>query len=206
MIKLDHIVIGALTLEQGVNYVKRSLGSEPYGSGRHEGQGTHNKVMRLGDEVYLEVIAPDPTSDVKPQWFSLGDEKMLESLSKNPRLIAYVAQTNELEKLLKETQYPLEAKPARRDSLRWQFGFSNEGELLDDGLLPYVLQWETPHPAWAMKDSGCSLVRLQGFHPEPAHIQQTLQSLGFSDITVQYGDVPHLKAVIRTLDGLRVLE
>jgi hypothetical protein len=206
MIKLDHLVVGALTLEQGVGYVKNILGSEPYGGGRHLGQGTHNKILRLGDDVYLEVIAPDPTSDIKPRWFSLADEVRPESLKQSPRLIAYVAQTDELENLLEETKYPLEAKPAQRDDLRWQFGFSKDGKLLADGLLPYLIQWQTHHPAWTMKDSGCQLVRLQGFHPEPAPIQQTLQELGFSDITVQYGDVPNLKAVIKTLGGLRVLE
>jgi hypothetical protein len=57
-----------------------------------------------------------------------------------------------------------------------------------------------------MKDSGCQLVRLQGVHPEVATLQQTLQGLGFSDITLQYAATPKLKAVIKTLDGLRVLE
>jgi hypothetical protein len=57
-----------------------------------------------------------------------------------------------------------------------------------------------------MNDSGCHLVRLQGVHPDVASIQQTLQGLGLSDITLQYGETPKLKAVIKTLDGLRVLE
>jgi hypothetical protein len=206
MIKLDHIVVGARTLEQGIHYVKEVLGAEPYGGGRHLEQGTHNKVLRLGDDVYLEVLAPDPASTIKPAWFSLADKAMLESLAKRPRLVAYVAQTDDLAALLEHTRYPLEAKPAQRDSLRWQFGFSVDGNVLADGLLPYCIQWESNHPAWTMNDSGCSLVRLQGFHPEPASIQQMLQRLGFSDITLQYGDIPKLKAVIKTLNGLRVLE
>jgi hypothetical protein len=206
MIKLDHIVVAALTLEQGVKYVKDCLGAEPYGGGRHLQQGTHNKVMRLGDEVYLEVIAPDPTSTTKTQWFSLADKKMLESLEASPRLITYVAQTDKLGALLEETGYPLTPKPAQRDTLKWTFGFSNDGNLLADGLLPNFIQWESDHPAWTMKDSGCQLVRLQGVHPEVATLQQTLQGLGFSDITLQYGETPKLKAVIKTLDGLRVLE
>jgi hypothetical protein len=80
MIKLDHIVIGAQTLEQGVNYVTQRLGSEPYGGGRHLQQGTHNKVLRLGDEVYLEVIAPDPASEITPPWFGLAHKTRQSSL------------------------------------------------------------------------------------------------------------------------------
>jgi hypothetical protein len=206
MIKLDHIVVAALTLEQGMKYVKDSLGSEPYGGGRHLQQGTHNKIMRLGDEVYLEIIAPDPASDIKPTWFGLADDRVLESLEETPRLLTYVAQTDKLSTLLRETQYPLEAKPAQRGTLRWTFGFSKDGKLLADGLLPNIIQWESDHPAWTMKDSGCHLVRLQGVHPDVANIQQTLQGIGFSDITLQYGETAKLRAVIKTLDGLRVLE
>jgi hypothetical protein len=206
VIKLDHLVIAALTLEEGIHYVKASLGAELYGGGKHLKQGTHNKLMRLGDDVYLEVIAPDPASDITPQWFSLADKTMLESLKKSPRLITYVAQTNELTPLLQKTGYPLEAKPAGRDTLMWQFGFSRDGNLLADGLLPNLIQWDNNHPAPTMKDSGCHLVRLQGFHPEVATIQQVLQGLGFSDITLQHGETPKLKAVIKTLDGLKVLE
>ncbi len=206
MTKLDHLVVAASTLEQGTSYVKDMLGSEPYGGGKHLQQGTHNQVMRLGDDVYLEVIAPDPASDIKPRWFSLGDEAMLESLQTAPRLVAYVARTDDLTTLLKETKYPLEARAAQRGSLRWSFGFSKDGQLLETGLLPNLIQWGSDHPAWTMKDSGCHLVRLQGVHPQPASIQQTLQGLGFSELSIQYGDTPKFRAVIKTLAGLRVLE
>jgi Glyoxalase-like domain len=205
MIKLDHIVVGAATLEQGVEYVQTILGVEPYGGGKHLKQGTHNKVLRLGDDIYLEVIAPDPTSDIRPKWFGLGDEGMLESLQKNPRLITYVAQTDNIDKLLKQTNYPLTVQATQRDTLRWQFGFTADGNLLSDGLLPHLIQWESNHPTQAMKEVGCSLVRLQGFHPEPAVIQQTLQTLGFSDMTVQYNTVPKLQALIQTPRGLKIV-
>jgi Glyoxalase-like domain len=205
MIRLDHIVVGAKTLEQGVEYVQTILGVEPYGGGKHLKQGTHNKVLRLGDDVYLEVIAPDPASDIKPMWFGLGDEGMLESLHESPRLITYVAQTDDVDSLLEHTRYPLDVQAAQRGNLRWKFGFTADGNVLSDGLLPNLIQWESNHPTQAMKEVGCSLVRLQGFHPEPAAIQQTLQTLGFSDITVQYNAVPKLQAMIQTPSGLKVL-
>ena len=60
MIALDHLIIAAATLDEGVDYVADTLGIAPSGGGCHELVGTHNKVLRLGHDVYLEVIALDP--------------------------------------------------------------------------------------------------------------------------------------------------
>ncbi|MGL4608415.1 MAG: VOC family protein [Trueperaceae bacterium] len=205
MIKLDHIAVAARTLKQGVDYIQALLGVEPSGGGRHLKQGTHNKLLNLGKEVYLEIIAPDPESTLQPAWFGLADRALLESLAERPRLLTYVAQTDEIETILRSTGYPLEARPAERGNLRWQFGFSKDGSLLGDGMLPYLIQWQGEHPTQTLPPNACTLVRLQGFHPNPAPIQQTLQELGFADITVQYGDTSSLQAMIQTFSGLKML-
>lgn len=68
--RIDHLVIGAATLFQGVAYVKECLGVDiPYG-GVHMTMGTHNHLMKLGDEIFLEVIAinPDIERIEHPRW------------------------------------------------------------------------------------------------------------------------------------------
>ena len=61
--KIDHLVIGAESLIQGVEYVKSCLGVEmPFG-GVHVKMGTHNHLMRLGDGIFLEIIAINPEID-----------------------------------------------------------------------------------------------------------------------------------------------
>ena len=57
---LDHLVIGATTLQQGVDYVHDTLGIDmPFG-GIHHSMGTHNHLVRLGGEVFMEIIAINP--------------------------------------------------------------------------------------------------------------------------------------------------
>ena len=85
--QLDHIVIGAKTLEQGVVFVKNVMGVEmPFG-GVHRQMGTHNHLMQLGKDVFLEVIAVDPDGDriERPRWYGLDDPFVKERIERQPR-------------------------------------------------------------------------------------------------------------------------
>ena len=73
--RIDHLVIAAGTLEQGVAYVRECLGvSMPFG-GVHAKMGTHNHLMQLGNDSFLEVIAinRDIEPPDRPRWFGMAD-------------------------------------------------------------------------------------------------------------------------------------
>jgi len=53
---LDHLTVAALTLEQGVEHVRRCLGVVVPSGGAHPLMGTHSSLMRLGEAVFLEII------------------------------------------------------------------------------------------------------------------------------------------------------
>jgi hypothetical protein len=210
MLQLDHIAIAADNLAAGVAYAETALGVKiPYG-GAHPLMGTHNHLLRLGDNAFLEVIAPDPAAGplTRRRWFALDDPAMRAELAAGPRLSTWVVATDDIEKALREI--PHAAGPAvtvTRGELKWLIGVPDDGSMPLSGAFPTIIQWPRgPHPASRMPDLGCSLVSFEIGHPEAAEISRSLQP-HLSDARVRFATAakPSLSATIRTPQGERRL-
>ena len=210
---IDHIVVAASTLEQGVEYIKGCLGVAPGGGGKHVNQGTHNKVLKLDKERYLEVIAIDPEGGKPcfPRWFNLDSEHLQNELKIKPRLITWVARTDDIDTLVRQCPISLgKIYPMSRGQLNWKITLTEDGSMPGGGVIPPLITWETvSHPTAGMDNSGCSLLTLEVFHTDPEYITGVLQSLGLeNDITINRA--PHeidigIRAHIRTPGGIRIL-
>jgi len=211
--QLDHLVIAAETLEQGVDYVRSELSVEIPKGGFHKTMGTYNHLMQLGDGSYLEVIAIDPDAILpdQPRWFGLDDALMRESLRQQPRLITWVINTTEIEKLNRASPFSI-GTPTEfsRDNLRWQIALPGDGRLLASGLLPYIIQWHSkPHPSLEMADLGCRLRSLEIHHNRPNWLSSMLKTIGADHLVSIHalpdGESAYLSANIETASGVKVL-
>lgn len=205
--RIDHIVVTAPSLDAGVEYVRAALGVEPQSGGEHAHMGTHNRLLRLGERVYLEVIAVNPAAPPpgRPRWFRLDEPDAV----RVPRLATWVARTDDVRGAAAASSVPLgKVELMSRGKLEWLITVREDGGLRLGGLAPALIQWpEGVHPADGMKDSGCSLVRLEAFHPGPDKVLGLLQSIGFEgELEVRQlppGAVPYLVAHIATPPGTR---
>jgi hypothetical protein len=199
--QIDHIIVTAASLEAGVEHVRRALGVEPQKGGEHVRMGTHNCLLKLGEKLYLEVIAanPDATHPGRPRWFQLDEPDSVRS----PRLATWVARCDDIY-----------AAPAslgsitalRRGNFEWLMTIPEDGKLPLDGLAPTLIEWRSSaHPADTLKDLICSLIRLEGFHPQPERVTGMLKSIGFEgEFSVSQG-ATRLVAHIETPSGARRL-
>jgi hypothetical protein len=73
MARFDHLVVAAASLASGAAWLERRLGVPLQPGGQHSAMGTHNRLLRLGADSYLELIAIDPSlpAPVRPAGLAL---------------------------------------------------------------------------------------------------------------------------------------
>ena len=168
--------------------------------------GTHNSVLRLGERIYLELIAidPDGIKPDRPRWFDLDRPSMRASLAEGPRLIHWVARCADIEgaRKISPVDHAL-VYPMARGPYSWRITIPDDGHLPGDGLVPTLIAWDgVAHPANALPDDRIGMVTIAGAHPEPATIRAALAALGLDDaLKVTYAVTPRLAAMIRTPRG-----
>jgi hypothetical protein len=210
MLQLDHIAIAANSLAEGVAYAERILGVPIPPGGAHPLMGTHNHLLQLGGECYLEVIAidPDAPQPERPRWFALDDNSMRADLEHSPRLVTWIARVASLDHALHV--FPDAARPAlavSRGSLSWRIGVREDGSLPYDGAFPTLIEWPgNKPPTDRMADHGCRLETLTIRHPGAERLSTLLRpSLDDPRICFEHDANRALAAVIRTPTGLVTL-
>jgi hypothetical protein len=195
---LDHILLGCSDLDAGIAFVEERTGVRPAFGGVHPGRGTRNALLSLGEQRYLEVIAPDPKQD-SAQPFAAKQLATLKDL-KTPRLISWAVHPGDVESLAKRlhdagiaTRGPWPGSRARPDGriLSWK-----SLVLADDrqGSLPFFIEWsaDSAHPS-VDAPGGCRLERFVVVAPDSAELAKTFQRLGI-DAPVERGERPQIRA------------
>lgn len=172
--ELDHLVIVADSLAQGVAWCERTLGVTPGPGGRHALMGTHNRLLLLGGEgfarAYLEIIAIDPEAEPprRARWFGMDEPALQAAVRDEPRLAHMVLRCTQIE-MLRWGLINLGVDPGvpvaiERDTpqgrLSWRMLLRDDGRLACDGWLPTLIEWGGRHPADAMPASGLSLASI----------------------------------------------
>ncbi|MCJ0761682.1 VOC family protein [Variovorax terrae] len=217
--ELDHLVIAADSLEQGVAWCEATLGLTPGPGGEHPLMGTHNRLFSLAHErfprAYAEIIAINPKAPPpgRTRWFDLDDAALQAAVREAPRLVHFVARTPDAGAALKALAHHGIDRgallPALRETpqgtLRWQISVREDGQRLFYGALPTLIEWGPVHPADALPDSGVRLQSLRLAHPRADDLRAAHAALGLEGVAVDPG-TPNLAATLLTPRGLVTLE
>lgn len=204
MAEIDHIVIGARTLEEGADFIERELGVKPQPGGKHEGAGTHNLLLGLGPDCYLEVIAPDPSQPepAHPRLFDLDDPATRTMLESGPRLLTWVARTTTMDAVMSRLGPRGGAiREMHRGELSWRFAQPPQRQDMDN-LIPCLIEWKGERAGKRLHDSQLRLVALEAEHPEADALRLALRDRGLGEaLAVQQGPHPRLIARLAGKDG-----
>jgi hypothetical protein len=165
-LELDHLVVAATDLDSGQAWLAERLGATLAPGGQHTGVGTHNRLLQLGNRVYLELIAPDPSQaePSRPRPFLLDDPGMKARLAIAPQLVHWVVRSNDLQADVAAAAYPPGTiVNMTRGTLTWRLTVARGGRPAGDGMLPSMIQWDVPddqHPTARLPDVGVALAGL----------------------------------------------
>lgn len=206
--ELDHLVVAAATLDDGVRWCKETVGAIPAPGGRHALMGTHNRLLALAGapRAYLEIIAIDPDAPAPPRrrWFGLDEPALQAALRRDgPRLVHWVARcadSGATRRTLLAAGAPDPGEPvaAARGDYRWRITLRDDGLPQFGGALPALIEWaaDSAHPADALPASGLTLKELSAALPAPL-----VDALGCAALRVAAAGAPPLAAELRRADG-----
>ena len=203
--RIDHLVVAARTLDEGVSWCETTLGVTPGPGGEHPLFGTHNRLLKLDDgsdkPPYLEIIAIDPKATPTrgaglKRWFDLDEAALQARLAQGgPQLVHWVASVPDIDAALAALQaIGIQRGPvvsASRQTahglLQWRISVRDDGQRLFNGVLPTLIEWGSAHPTQHMPASGIALRQLRLRHAGAAGLRAALQALGLQGMSVADG-------------------
>ncbi|MDO8774252.1 MAG: VOC family protein [Burkholderiaceae bacterium] len=163
---IDHLVVVAKTLEQGVQWCEATLGITPGPGGEHPQFGTHNRLFKIATPAsplaYLEIIAINyeakkaintpakaVNSDANKRWFDMDDAALQAAVAIAPRLVHFVVNTDDIQAARAALKAQgIDRGPAveasrhlRKGRLEWKITVRDDGQRLFNGALPSLIQW-----------------------------------------------------------------
>lgn len=202
MLELDHIAVAGATLEEATRHVEEALGCALGPGGRHDHMGTHNRLLGLGPDIYLEAIAVDPSAPrpAWPRWFRLDE------FEGKPRLTNWIVRTGDLDAALAAAPEGAGVATAlARGDFRWRMGIPADGRLPFDDAHPALIEWQGGlKPQDRLADVGIRLERLEVAHPNADALRAALPL--YDPRVVIVAGSPALCATFATPHGKRYLE
>ncbi|RYX97097.1 MAG: VOC family protein [Comamonadaceae bacterium] len=221
--QVDHLVIAAANLQEGVDWCESVLGVTPLAGGEHPLMGTHNRLLSIVSpafaQAYLEIIAVQPGAHMSRaagsrRWFDLDTPELQAAIAgTGPQLVHFVANTGDVRAAsralagdgLDRGRVVEASRMTPQGLLSWQITIREDGQRLFYGALPTLIQWGDIRPVTGMPASGITLEALHVSHPRPDALVTAYEAVGLSGVTVAQGS-PNLIATLQTPRGTVQLE
>jgi hypothetical protein len=200
---VDHLVIVAHSLKQGMAWCQATLGITPTAGGQHPLMGTHNRIFKIESaacpRAYFEIIAIDPSlpppAPGQARWFGMDNPALQARVRQTPELVHFVASTTDAAQacaalaLLNENvgQPTAVSRATPHGELKWQITVRPDGVPQRAGALPTLIQWGDMHPSASLPDSGVSLIELSVRASEPQSLSDAYRAIELQGVRIEAG-------------------
>ncbi|MEO0881357.1 MAG: VOC family protein [Pseudomonadota bacterium] len=188
---LDHIGFWCASLEESAEHFSKLMSVQIAPGGRHEGQGTWNRLVGAKDGQYVELIGKDPEQSAKgPMLEQAGRQRDLTAC-----LVAY--RSNALTELcVRAREIGMQSSGVQSMSrelgdgtyISWQLLFISHA---DFPILPFFIDWgDAPHPSTRLAPE-LKIADPIFQSPVPEQLSEAFHQLGLN-ASVVYGDTHDL--------------
>ncbi len=192
MLVLDHIAVLGETLEEAATHLETSVEQVVLPGGNHVRFGTHNRLLGLSPNLYIEAIAIDPAAQppADARWFALDHFRGAARLDK------WICRVEDMDAALAALPMAGRRVELERGELRWSMAVPEDGYLPFDGLFPALIQWHVDvPPGKSIPGSGLQLEALHVCHPQADELAALLEPvLDAPLVQFQTADTPTLEA------------
>jgi hypothetical protein len=160
-VQLDHVIIAVPDLQTADGELEERHGLASVEGGRHEGWGTANRIVPLGD-TYIELITVVDEADAAGSAFGRWVAGGIKSAPGRP--LGWVARTDRLDEVAARLGLVVTtgSRPAGDGRLlRWRLAGVDEAAA--EPALPFFVEWgeKTPLPGRARIEHPAGTVRLE---------------------------------------------
>jgi hypothetical protein len=201
---IDHLVYAAPDLPAAVAEVEGRFGVLAQAGGKHDGSGTHNALLALGAQTYLEIIAPDPGQPTPPMPRPFGVDGL-----RGGALVSWALACDDIDAAVARARSrgydPGEVADGQRAMptgtvLRWRLTLN----AMPGSLIPFLISWgSTEHPARSAPP-GLTLEAFNLEHPDPPSLAPLLTALG-ADVEIRPAATAAFVARLSGPNGTHVL-
>jgi hypothetical protein len=199
---IDHFMYAGRDLDALCIRFHALTGIEPEPGGRHPQLGTHNRLVGSDTPLYLELIAPDPSSSVS-SLMRYGMEALASPLLYRFVMDGTGRDLDEFEIAYGRAGITVQVHDMHRltpdgTTVRWRLMVPDPNRF---GLYaPFFIDWlDTPHPSTRLQPQ-IAMARCEVGHPSHVELAALWRQLGV-DIELHGSDAPYMRLLLQTRRG-----
>lgn len=197
---LDHLLYATPDVDATTADLEERFGVPFNPGGRHPNWGTRNRILPLGDSVYLEVIGPD---EEQPE--QAGNRILDVDRMQGASMRWWAVRTDRLASTVDALRAAsldpgsiIQGRRHRPDGTLLSWSMTDPRARSLDGILPLLIDWEqTTHPG--AEASGVTLRHLRIEHPDPARFTVPFDRFGLPEVV--RGEAAAIVATFDTPNG-----